>query len=239
LGAKKIIKRGSGDKPLYFDATTQQSIIEFQLSCDSSERHEIYIDRIMPAFNKLVESLIFTYGFASPNEPIEHMKNDCVTFLYESLHKFDATRGKKAFSYFNVIARNWLVISSKNRQKKVKRFVSIEDLKDSKCGEAEAYKNALIHHGPEEQMINSLQREIVIEMLDKIKRQLVHQHEHDCLDAIVTVFNQIDELDFLNKRAIFVYVKNISNLNQKQLGSAMSVIRKHYRAITKGNGGLF
>jgi hypothetical protein len=53
------------------------------------------------------------------------------------------------------------------------------------------------------------------------------------------VFEQIDDLDFLNKRAVFVYVKNISNLNQKQMGSAMSVIRKHYRTITKGKGGAF
>lgn len=239
VGSKKVIKRGSGNGPLYFDASTQQAIVEFQLSCDSSERHEIYVTRIMPAFDKLVESLIFIYGFASPNEPIEHMKNDCIAFLYESLHKFDATRGKKAFSYFNVVARNWLVISSKNRQKKIKRFVSIEDLKESKYGDAETYKSSLIHIDPEEQMINSLQRDIVIEMLGKIKKQLVHQHEHDCIDAIATVFNQIDDLDFLNKRAIFVYVKNISNLNQKQLGSAMSTIRKHYRSMTKGNGGLF
>ena len=69
--------------------------------------------------------------------------------------------------------------------------------------------------------------------MKKIKSNLNRPHEHACIDAIVTVFDQIDELDFLNKRAIFVYVKNISNLNQKQLGSAMSVIRKQYRTITK------
>jgi hypothetical protein len=67
---------------------------------------------------------------------------------------------------------------------------------------------------------------------------LNQNHEQACIDAIITVFEQLDDLDFLNKRAVFVYVKNISNLNQKQMGSAMSVIRKHYRSITRGNGGL-
>lgn len=239
MGEKRVIKRGNGTGTLYFDSETQRAIEQFQLSTENEVRHGLYLTKIMPAFDKLVESLIFIYGFASPNEPMEHMKNDCVTFLYESLHKFDATRGTKAFSYFNVVARNWLVISSKNRQKKVKRFVSIEDLKESKSAEAEMYRNSQIGSTPEDQMIDALQRDSILEVLKKIKKLLNQVHEHACMDAIITVFEQIDDLDFLNKRAVFVYVKNISNLNQKQMGSAMSIIRKHYRTITKGNGGAF
>ena len=238
MGTKRVIKRGNGTGTLYFDADTQKAIESFQLATETTVRHELYLQKIMPAFDKLVESLIFIYGFASPNEPIDHLKNDCVTFLYESLHKFDASRGTKAFSYFNVVARNWLVISSKNRQKKVKRFVSIEDLKESKSAEAEMYHNAQIGSTPEDQMIDSGRRDLILEMLKRIKKSLTQQHEQACIDAIITVFEQIDDLDFLNKRAVFVYVKNISNLNQKQLGSAMSVIRKHYRVITKGGGFL-
>lgn len=239
MGAKRVIKRGTGTGTLYFDSETQQAIEQFQLSTENEVRHGLYLTKIMPAFDKLVESLIFIYGFASPNEPMEHMKNDCVTFLYESLHKFDATRGTKAFSYFNVVARNWLVISSKNRQKKVKRFVSIEDLKESKSAEAEMYRNSQIGSTPEDKMVGALQRDSILEVLKKIKKMLNHAHEHSCMDAITTVFEQIDDLDFLNKRAVFVYVKNISNLNQKQMGSAMSIIRKHYRTITKSNNGVF
>jgi len=238
MGTKRVIKRGNGTGTLYFDSETQRAIESFQQAGDNETRHALYLDKIMPAFDKLVESLIFIYGFASPNEPIEHMKNDCVTFLYESLHKFDATRGTKAFSYFNVVARNWLVISSKNRQKKVKRFVSIEDLKESKSAEAEMYHSTMIGSTPEDQMVKAGHRDVILETMRKIKKMLNQNHEQACIDAIITVFEQLDDLDFLNKRAVFVYVKNISNLNQKQMGSAMSVIRKHYRSITRGNGGL-
>jgi hypothetical protein len=238
MGTKRVIKRGNGTGTLYFDSETQRAIESFQQAGDNETRHALYLDKIMPAFDKLVESLIFIYGFASPNEPIEHMKNDCVTFLYESLHKFDATRGTKAFSYFNVVARNWLVISSKNRQKKVKRFVSIEDLKESKSAEAEMYHSTMIGSTPEDQMVEAGHRDVILETMRKIKKMLNQNHEQACIDAIITVFEQLDDLDFLNKRAVFVYVKNISNLNQKQMGSAMSVIRKHYRSITRGNGGL-
>ena len=238
MGTKRIIKRGNGTGTMYFDSETQKAIELFQISTENEVRHQIYLTKIMPAFSKLVESLIFIYGFATPNEPVEHLKNDCVTFLYESLHKFDASRGTKAFSYFNVVARNWLIISSKNRQKKIKRFVSIEDLKESKSAEAEMYHSLQVGSTPEDQMLAAGHRDTILEMLKKIKKLLNQEHEQSCIDAIMTVFEQIDDLDFLNKRAVFVYVKNISNLNQKQLGSAMSVIRKHYRSITTGSGGL-
>ena len=41
----------------------------------------------------------------------------------------------------------------------------------------------------------------------------------------------VDQLDFLNKRAIFVYVRDISGLNSKQLSASMSSIRKLYREL--------
>jgi hypothetical protein len=53
---------------------------------------------------------------------------------------------------------------------------------------------------------------------------------------VITVFESIDDLDFLNKRAVFVYVRDISGLTPKQLSVAMSTIRKHYRELTHGGG---
>ena len=80
------------------------------------------------------------------------------------------------------------------------------------------------------------------EMLDvlflKIKNRLTNQNEIACVNAIITLFNKIEELDFLNKRAVFVYMRELSNLTPKQLSVAMSNIRKHYREIVKGNDDL-
>ena len=39
----------------------------------------------------------------------------------------------------------------------------------------------------------------------------------------------------LNKRAIFVYLRELSGLNAKQLSVAMSNIRKNYKDIKKNN----
>ena len=54
-----------------------------------------------------------------------------------------------------------------------------------------------------------------------------------CLEAIHTLFSKIEELDLLNKRAVLVYIREISGLDKKQMSKAMSVIRRHYRSMVK------
>ena len=76
-------------------------------------------------------------------------------------------------------------------------------------------------------------KEILFVLLEKIKSRLSNKNELVCLDAIVTLFNRIEDLDFLNKRAVFIYLRDISGLTPKQLSVSMSNIRKHYKDIKK------
>ena len=116
--ARRKIRRNPGKKRnMYFNKDTQASIEAYQNSESRNEREEIYRKDIMPAFEQLSESLIFVYGFNSPYESMTSMKGDCVAFLYETIHKWDPARGTKAFSYFNVVAKNWLIIRCRNAKK--------------------------------------------------------------------------------------------------------------------------
>ena len=71
--------------------------------------------------------------------------------------------------------------------------------------------------------------------MEEIKSKISNNNEQVCLAAIMTLFKNINDLDFLNKRAVFVYLRELSGLNAKQLSVAMSNIRKHYREISKNN----
>ena len=85
---------------MYFNSDTQDAIVEFQISQDKKTRDKIYVTEIMPAFEKLVENLINIHKFAGLYDSYSDLKNDCVNFLFETIGKFDATRGSNAFSYF-------------------------------------------------------------------------------------------------------------------------------------------
>jgi len=70
-------------------------------------------------------------------------------------------------------------------------------------------------------------------MLVIVKNKLSCDNDKICMDSIIKLFENIDSLESLNKRAVFVYVRDMTNLTPKQLSSSMSAIRKHYREVSK------
>ncbi len=71
----------------------------------------------------------------------------------------------------------------------------------------------------------------IIEMINYVEDQLKDEQDIKCCVAIKQVFNSIDELEFFNKRAVFVYLREISGLNSSELSSSLSNIRKIYRKV--------
>ena len=220
---------------MYFGRPAHDAICEFQKAETEEERHEIYVTRIKQPFNKLVENLIFILGFKSLTGSYEDLKNDCVTFLYETLNKFDPSKGSKAFSYFNVVAKNWLIIRSKKNTRELKRSVSIDDVEILSHRDKVAIETHSIAESQDAAMLKENAIENLFTLLDEIKGRLDGANEIACIDAIITLFSSIDDLDFLNKRAVFVYLRDLSGLNPKQLSVAMSAIRRHYRSIKKND----
>src|SRR5574342_826241 len=117
---------------MYFNANTQAAIVAYQKAAGpepekKKERDRLYVKEIMPAFEKLVENLINIHKFTSLHDTYDDLKNDCVNFLFETIGKFDSTRGTNAFSYFNVVAKNWLIIKTKQKSQRSTRTVTLDD----------------------------------------------------------------------------------------------------------------
>lgn len=231
---KKVVRAGRKSKrKLYFGPDTDQAIINFQNEECDDQKCIIYENKILPSFEKLIENLIFIHGFAKNHHNYIELKNDCVSFLYETLKKYDPSKGSKAFSYFNVVAKNWLIIQSKKKVKNLKRHVSLSNYKDMKLSD----KNYIELHNSlpsqEDMMIFKENLIITREVFGKIRKKVNGNNEELCMNAIETLFDRVHELDFLNKRAIFVYMRDLSGLTPKQLSVAMSNIRKYYKEIKK------
>jgi len=239
-GKKRIRRSGEQQsapaKELYFGPDTQLAIFDFKSAIDNKEREEIYNTRILPALDKLVDNLIRIYSITSPYESSYEIKSDCVSFLYENLCKFDEKRGTKAFSYFNVVARNWLFLYSRRRSKFNGRHISLSDMNSlSAKDKAQIAKHSVVD-SPEDIMLQEGRRDEIKGILDKISSRLHEDHEKACMQAIMSVFEHVEDIDILHKRAIMIYVRDLSNLPQKQLTIAMSSIRKHYKKlVAEGN----
>ena len=231
-GKKRISRRRPGKKPnMYFHEGTAAAIVAYQVTDDIPTKQSLYKADIFPAFDKLVENLIFIHGFRGLHDSYEDLKNDCVTFLYEAIHKFDPSRGSKPFSYFNVVAKNWLIIRSKQRVMKIKRNISIDDPESLGRRETEVIETYQSVPSQDEQLEAFEFVKRIHTMLEEIQTRAVNENEQACIDAVVTIFKNVDNIDLLNKRAVFLYIRELSGLSPKQLTTTIASLKKHYREL--------
>ena len=216
---------------MYFNADTQAAIILFQASNNKVERNKIYIEQILPAFEKLVENLINIHKFTGLHDSFDDLKNDCVNFLFETIGKFDAERGTNAFSYFNVVAKNWLILKTKQKMQKAKRIVGLDDTAMLLTHEKDIIDEHYSVPSQESLFENIQSPENTLKILYEIREKVKSENELMCINSIITIFENIEEIDLLNKNAILLYMRELSGFSPKQLTTAMQSVKKYYRTI--------
>ena len=92
-------KMKSKKSKMYFTADHEAAILKFCKSDNHAEKEVLYVDWIQPAFNQMVDKIVFSYKFTNlPN--IDELRMECKVWLTTILDKYDPDRGSKAFSYF-------------------------------------------------------------------------------------------------------------------------------------------
>ena len=110
----KAPKKKKGKK-VYFDMDVQDAIVRYNdldPDKDQAKRNKIYAEEIHYAFDKLCENIINTFKFTYFDDVYADVKTEVVSFLVLNIHKYDHTKGSKAFSYFSVVAKNYLILHS-------------------------------------------------------------------------------------------------------------------------------
>ena len=112
-------------KKQYFTPDTDAAIKEYLASTNQDERDHIFKTRIHYAFYKLAENLIHTFKFYYTEvDDLEDLKHEVVCFLLEKLDYFKPEKGTKAFSYFSIVGKNYLILYNNNNYKKKKQHTS-------------------------------------------------------------------------------------------------------------------
>jgi len=240
---KKISRRKPGEKSYrnYFDDAAQEAIIRYQESVktlpdgtvvyDHEVRNKIYAMEILPAFSALVENLINVYGYHVLYESRDDLKNECLEFLYGSIDKWKKDRGTKAFSYFNVVANHWLTIRSKQNVKSIQNYVSLDNREDLSKHDLHLIEKQNILPSPEDVLINEDLSRKLPQLVDALKEKVKTENERSCLDAIEILIKNIDNVDLLSKRAVMLYIREITGLSSKQLSIVLSSLKKQYRVV--------
>lgn len=218
-------------RKLYFHAGTQAAIVAYQQTDDLKEREKLYVTEIMPAFQKLAENLINIHKFAGLHDSYDDLKNDCVNFLFGTICKFNPERGTNAFSYFNVVAKNWLIIRSKERTQQIRRYSSLDDSTSLTANELQIIKDKNVQPSPEAALEEHVRMTAIIDILYDIRTKVKTANELACINSIITIFESVDELDLLNKSAVLLYMRELSGLSPKQLTTSLQGIKRHWKRL--------
>lgn len=205
-------KRKPKEPRIYFTEDTENAIVEYLTLTDQAHRNRLYNERIEYAFYKLAENIIHTFKFYyTDSDTIEELKHEVVTFLLEKLHLYNQEKGK-AFSYFGTIAKRYLIVYNEKNYKKLQEYTELDEVNDESNVLYEDSTNAnpaLEHNDFIDQYIHYVDKHL-FELFPK-------KQDHKTADAIMELFRKRESLEIFNKKALYIYIREITDAATPQI----------------------
>jgi hypothetical protein len=206
----------------YFTKDHENAIVAYTRTECIRERTELYVNWIEPAFNEMVDKIVFTYKFTNlPN--IDYLRDECKIWLMTVLDKFNPDKGAKAFSYFSVITKNWFIHKVKRQQKRNKREIDFDNISKSYEEEYLSTNDSYVTTREEQEFWN-----LFYEQLKSWDTAQMKDNDLKVYKAIIVLFESKDDIEIFNKKAIYLYLREITGLNTKQIVNSLKKFRKKY-----------
>ena len=212
---------------MYFTQEHEEAIVKYALTEDRQIRTELYIKWIQPAFDEMVDKIVYTYKFTNlPN--IDDLRGECKVWLTTILNKYDPNKGSKAFSYFSVITKNWFIHKVKQTSKKAAREVDFETV--AKEIDEKYVENHSKYYA---KRVNKEFWENLWEEINSWDIDMTKENERKVYEAVKVVLESVDDIDIFNKKAVYLYLRELTGLNTKQVVVQLNKMRKKYRTFRR------
>jgi len=210
----------------YWGKDEEEAIIIFNKTDNIEDKHKIYVKTIEPAFVNLIENIYYTFNFNKTLYDLDTIKHEAITHLYEKLSKYDVTRNKKSYSYFGTIVKNWLIQQSNSYKKRV--FID-EDENDLIISEMSCYKYDNDNNASN---VSDLIENIVLEFKDRDYEEYgYNQDDKKVVYAILDIIKEYKMLEINNKKQLYVYIREVTNLPSRKITKSLNKIKINYADI--------
>ena len=232
-----MAKRGrkpKAERKGYFYETQEQAVIDYLNTYDDAKRGEIFNNILLPAFTKMVESIIRRYNLYVPDEEFQETFDDTMSFMLTKLNNFSADKGTKAYSYCGTICKNYLIYKNNQFNKHKVRDLSYEEyvedlgLEDKFIDEQNTFKTAA--------------PKIIEEMSNEIKRIInkgteLNENELKVGIALADILDNWEEVldgsgsNKLNKSSFLSFVRETTLLDTKEIRDSMKKYKVLYKIV--------
>ena len=217
-------KAKKGSPRYYFNQDTENAIIRLNNETRPHMKERIYNEHIRTAFEKLAENIIHTFKFYYFDVPSEDVKHEVVSFLYMNIHKFTEGKGK-AFSYFSIVAKNYLILHNNNNYKRMKQHDG-EDVMDYK-------------RDPITELRSKEARTMKMEYIEQLAEYWRHnlstvfkrKKDLDVTNAVVELIDMREKIDNFNKKALYILIREMTGSNTQHITRVINVMRKHHNKL--------
>lgn len=222
-----IRKRKPKKSNIYFTQETEDAIVAYLASTDQVERNKIFDEKVDYAFHKLAENIIHTFKFYYTDvNTIEELKHEVVSFLLEKLHLYNQSKGK-AFSYFGTIAKRYLIIYNEKNYKKVKEKGTLEEADEDKI----IVDDLVRESNDDKNLINDFIDYYVLYVDKNLYKFFPRVQDQKTADVILELFRKRENLEIFNKKAMYIYIREMIDVDTFQITKVIKILKKVYYDI--------
>jgi hypothetical protein len=211
----------------YFTQATEDAIVLYNNTVNTELKSRIYNDKIHYAFFKLTENIIHTFKFYYTEvDNIEDLQHEVITFLLSKIHLFDPSRGAKAYSYFGTITKRYLILSN---QKNYKKRIDTTGLESIEEDEKHSYT---LEDSTYDDRLSKFIDLYTDHCTQNIYNIFPKEYDAQIADAILELFRKRENLDIFNKKALYIYIREIIDVKTPKItkiaNQLYDIFKKHY-----------
>jgi hypothetical protein len=211
-------------KNFYFTQETEDAIILYNKTEDSVQRSKIYKEHIKYPFDKLTENIIHTFKFYYFDVPSEDVQHEVVAFLNEKIHKFQEGKGK-AFSYFSIIAKNYLIIQNNTNYKRMKRKAELVEIDDQRNLTSE-----MGYTDYQEQLKDFIN--LYVEWYDEnLNKVFTNRKDIAVADSVLELFRIRDNIENFNKKALYILIRERTGFKTQNITRVINVMKSDFKRM--------
>ena len=214
-------KAKKGSTRYYFTDVTEKAVIRHNKETRPYMRERIYNEHIRVPFEKLAENIIHTFKFYYFDVPSDDVKHEVVSFLYMNMHKFTEGKGK-AFSYFSIVAKNYLILHNNNNYKKLKQTDS-EEVTD--------YKRDPVKESTRDDLLQA-KKEYVDLFIEYWSNNLTtvfkRKQDMDVANSVLYLMENRENIENFNKKALYILIREMTGSNTQHITRVVNVMKKHH-----------
>ena len=227
----------SKKKP-YFGPDQEAAVRIFLTATTYTEKNKVYNEYLRAPLNKMVESIIRKYKLYRDDMSFINTHNDTLSFLITKCEKFKPERGKKAYSYFGTICKNYLLGQLIKDNKKMKTLLSYEDYASDLEGRDDLTEFQGKEAVQKEEALKKLMSNIIEEINDELKNPKLTDNERAVGESLVYMFENWEIIfsdnngnNKFNKNLVLHNIREMTSLTTKEIRNGMRRYKRIYKSI--------